>query len=145
MIRDSPNWYGTCNGWAAAAIQFPEPDPMVVNGVKIFSSEARAYLAAIWKDNIEVRLGNYEEGGITAESFDKVLTDYIAQNIPLVFDVDSGVESWNYPVSGFTRTKTEDGAWTNVQIEMRYIDTVLLKAVDRLTPGSRRLLKVNYT
>ena len=143
--RESPYWFGTCNGWAGAAIQFPEPDDLVVNGVKIFSGEARALLARIWKDSVEVTQGRYDSQGMTPDSFNELLDLFIARNTPIIFDVTLGLESWNYPVAGFDRTETQDGDWTNVTVTVFYTNTVYLNFLLRQPPGTVEFLEKTYT
>lgn len=143
--RDSPFWFGSCNGWAAAATQFVEPEPIVVNGVKLFSSEVKAILATIWKDNVENPQGEYDAQGITAQSFEQVLYQYLAQNRLIIFDVTLGLESWNYPVAGFTRNATENGEWTDVTVDVRYTNTVPLALLDQDISESLAYLDKTYT
>ena len=142
--RDSPYWHGSCNGWAAAAIQFGEPSDLVVNGVKLFSGEVKAILSSIWKNNVEVRVGRYDSVGLTAQSFEELLYDYIASDRPIIFDVAVGAESWNYPVSGFERVTSDNGDWTDVAVTVFYTHTRSLKNVD-LTYGEVFLNPVEYT
>ncbi len=128
--REAPHWHGTCNGWAAAAITHAEPGPLVINGVKLFGAEAKAILSNVWKDNVEVKIGFYDFQGMTAESFERILNDFIAKDIPIIFDVTLGEESWNYPVSAFRRTESRNGNVVDVETTVFYTDTLELLDVE---------------
>lgn len=142
--RDAAHWFGTCNGWAAAATLYSEPEAVVVNGVKLFSGETKGILASIWKDNIEITLGNYDSVGLTPESVEYILYAFIANDKPVIFDVVLGVESWNYPVAGFTRTATQNGDWTDVSLTIRYTNSLQMSLLEG-DPGTLRFLEINYT
>ncbi|MDJ0840071.1 MAG: hypothetical protein QNK37_26400 [Acidobacteriota bacterium] len=142
VLRDSPDWYGNCNGWAGAATRYEEPDSLVVNGVKFFAGEVKALLSRPWKDTVETRLAGFVNG-FTAREFHELLYDYIAQDRPLVFDVTIGDENWNYPVAGFTPVETQDGEWTNVDMTVYYTDA---QPLNRLKENSNivRFLTFDY-
>ncbi len=141
--RSAAHWFGTCNGWAAAATLFPEPEGLVIGGVKFFSGEVKGVLAAIWKDNIEITLGDYDSIGLTPRSVEQILYTLIANDKPVIFDIVLGVESWNYPVAGFTRTATQNGDWTDVQLTIRYTNSLQMSLLDE-EPGTRHYLEVSY-
>jgi len=122
--RDAPYWYGTCNGWAGATLMYPEPDAVVINGVKLFSGEVKAILSAVWKDSFELIKGGSGGDGLGPKEFEEILYEYIAANRPIIFDVAVSDEKWNYPVSAFRRTAVDaGGGWTNVTVDVYYTDT----------------------
>jgi len=120
--RDSPYWYGNCNGWAGATTLFDQPDALTVNGVHLFAGESKAILTRIWKDTVEEVLGESDGRGLSARSFHQLLDNYIAQDRNLIFDVTVGLESWNYPVAGFTPNIRQEGDWTIVDVDVFYTD-----------------------
>jgi len=128
--RDAPYWFGTCNGWAAAAVSHPEPQPMVINGVKFFGGETKAILSYVWKDNVEIPLGSTDFNGLTAQSFENLLNEFIGQDQPMVFDVSLGEESWNFPVAAFRRDETRSGNVVDVETTIYYTDTLELLDVE---------------
>ncbi len=142
--RDALFWEGNCNGWASAAIQFDEPGPMVVNGVKFFRGEAKALLTSIWKDHVLVRVSEREQAGMKASSFHKILNDFTAANKPIIFDVAIGTESWNYPVAGFEKTLFESEDWIDVDITVLYTSTLDILAADQ-DFGEVVFRELNYT
>ena len=141
--RDAPNWFGSCNGWAAAAIQYDEPPSLVVNGVKLFHGEVKAYLASIWKDNVPQYLADFGPSGISAELFHEVLTEYIEKNNPIIFDVSIGLESWNFPVAAFSRKKTEFEGYTKVEVALYFTNTQRLDQLEE-DPDGVVFLQIDY-
>ena len=129
--REALFWEGNCNGWASAAIQYDEPGPMVVNGVKLFRGEAKALLSSMWKDHVLVRVSEREAAGMKAKSFHTILEEFTAQNRPIIFDVTIGTESWNYPVAGFEKTLHDSDDWVDVDITVLYSSTLDILASDQ--------------
>lgn len=127
--RDGEDWWGMCNGWAVAAVDYEEPQPLVVNGVKLFPGDLKAILAAIYKNNSIVTFGSL--GGSTARDFERMLYDVIAdKGRTVVVDVDISNEVWNYPVAGFQRTSTNMGEWTNVELVVTYAQLLVMPDTD---------------
>jgi len=121
--RDAPLWYGMCNGWAVAANYYDEPDTIIANGVKFFVGDHKAILISIFKDTSLTVFGREDPvyGGISAESFEQVLFDRVAdKGLPLIFDVDISDQVWNYPVASFKRQSVQNGDWTEVKVTVTY-------------------------
>ena len=95
----APNWYGHCDGWAAASILYDDPGEVIVDGIKFFIPEVRALLTVSRADNGVLPLGN--AGGVSAKQFDSLLKNNIVNNKSIIFDLAIGEEKWNYPVAGY--------------------------------------------
>ena len=135
--RTSPNhptWYGLCHGWAPAALNFDEPNPITVRSnfgfeVPFGSSDVKALL--IFAQHVEGgarMLGQRCEYDLehdpshandpacrdtNAGSFHIVLANQIGLlKEGFVADVARGFEVWNQPVFGYQSTITDDS--TNV-------------------------------
>nr|WP_243435753.1 pre-peptidase C-terminal domain-containing protein [Acanthopleuribacter pedis] len=118
--REAPNWFGICNGWAVAAINYDEPEQVTINGMKLNVGDLKAMLTAIHKDNAAFFLSGRGEEGVTATVFHQIITDSVAKGEPVIFDVDISSEIWNYPTAGVTIETEVDGAWTNVRAVVHF-------------------------
>lgn len=115
--RDAPTWWGICNGWAAAAIAFDEPNETVIRGVKLFTGDMKAILTAIHKDTSGVIFGAQDPvfGGMSAREFAQTLETFVVdKGESVVLDIDISDETWNYPVSRVIVDTNEVGEWTEV-------------------------------
>lgn len=134
LDRNAPSWHGVCNGWAASAILYGEPGPIVVNGVKILPGDHKSFLSSIFKDNTIQRYGAIDPvlGGLSPDSFEELLFRFVVtEKQPVVFDVALDDEVWNYPIKGFTRTSEVQGDWTYVKIVTLFPSlTPILDSVD---------------
>ncbi len=117
-----PSWFGLCHGWAAAALNFKEPRPVVVEGaggirVPFGSSDIKGLLtyaqaARIAEARTVGRRCNTNTGGgnecqdINAGSFHIILANQIALlKAGFVVEVRRTSEVWNHPVFGFASEK----------------------------------------
>lgn len=102
LRQRTPDWYGHCNGWTAAAIRHAEPEHSVVrNGVVFSPSDIKGLLAEIYIYNDHVVLGG-EESSLNAGAFHAILANWIGRGEhPLGMESDPGKEKWNYPMYGF--------------------------------------------
>jgi hypothetical protein len=127
--RDAPDWFGMCNGWAVSAVEYDEPQTLVVNGVKLFPGDLKAILAAIYKNNSIITFGSLS--GTTPRDFERMLYEVVAADSrAVVVDVDISEEVWNYPVAGFERYSTNDGEWTNVELVVTYAQLLVMDSTD---------------
>ncbi len=121
--RSSPSaarWEGLCHGWAPAALLFSEPRPVTLtnpDGLKIpfGASDIKALLIyyTAFADSkeqypTELYAGNrcYDENtsncaNTNAGAFHLIITNMINRKIPMITDIDRGVEVWNQPIAGY--------------------------------------------
>lgn len=117
---DDPGWYGLCHGWAPAAVNFEEPDPVVVpaaNGVNVpfGSSDVKALLLFAQQGGPDSRSAgdrcNFDDPShardpacrdINAGSFHVILANQIGLlQTGFVAEITAAAEVWNQPVYGF--------------------------------------------
>jgi hypothetical protein len=96
-----PNWYGQCEGWAAAAVIYDTPTSYVVNGVKFSSGEHKAFLSTVHRDQVPWVIAGTGDVALTPQETLFALRETIGKGEPVIFDVDRGEESWNFPVWGY--------------------------------------------
>jgi hypothetical protein len=103
----TPNWYGHCNGWAAAAIRHAEPERSVrVNGVTFSPADIKALLAEIYIYNENENLAG-PTYPINAGAFHAILANWLGRGgHPIGMEADPGEEKWNYPIFGYTSSAT---------------------------------------
>lgn len=118
---NDPGWYGLCHGWAPAALNFKEPNPVVVEGaagikVPFGSSDVKALLlfAQQYGEDSSMagsrcnfddtdRASDPECQDINAGSFHVILTNQIGiLGEGFVAEVNRAAQVWNQPVFGFT-------------------------------------------
>lgn len=121
--RTSPSaahWEGLCHGWAPAALLFSEPKPVTLTnpeGLKIpfGASDIKALLIyyTAFTDSkeqypTELYAGNrcyYENSNncanTNAGAFHLIITNMINRKIPMIADIDRGIEVWNQPIAGY--------------------------------------------
>lgn len=120
------SWFGHCNGWAAAAILEDEPRESVTATAAdgtVFTYET-ADLKGLTSElhyNVYSRFYgqryNDEEddrADMHPKPFHQLITFYLRdQQVPLVFDTDSGPPVWNFPAWGadVTLTETTEGGF----------------------------------
>ncbi len=103
-IKETPRWYGHCNGWTSAAIRHAEPVHSVTkNGVTFSPSDIKALLVELYMYNEHVVLAGENEAPIGAAAFHAIITNWIGRGAhPLGIEVDPGKEKWNYPAYAFS-------------------------------------------
>jgi hypothetical protein len=133
----NPSWWGICHGWAPAALNHPEPQPITVtnpDGVVIHfgSSDVKALISFYYADYAykarKVRqLGNRCNGDgflffrpgnckrdVNPGALHIVLGNLIGlQRRGLVGDVTQSKEVWNQPISGYESTVVRERAPSN--------------------------------
>lgn len=117
---DTAKWEGLCHGWAPASLLFKEPKAVTMtnpDGMKIdfASSDIKAllifYTANVYdyEDNSQSLFAgnrcNSENGSgcmnTNAGAFHLIITNMINKKIPMVADIDRGVQVWNQPIAGY--------------------------------------------
>ena len=115
---DDPTWYGLCHGWAPAALNYAEPNPVTVTSergiqVPFGSSDIKALLLFAQQYGDDSRMAgdrcNDNDGSgpackdINAGSFHVILTNQIGiSDQGFVAEVAKGEEVWNQPVKAYS-------------------------------------------
>jgi hypothetical protein len=101
------DWWGHCNGWAAAAALEPEPRADA-NGFSV--SEQKALLTEAAMEVKADFFGNRYDGGASApgafddvypNQFFLVLANYLGRGLPVLMDRYTGTQVWNQPIVGY--------------------------------------------
>lgn len=102
-LEETPDWYGHCNGWTAAAIRHAEPVHSVTkNGVTFSPSDIKALLAELYIYNQHEVLAGDNEAPIGAAAFHAIVTNWLGRGEhPLGIEAEPGEEKWNYPAYAF--------------------------------------------
>jgi hypothetical protein len=105
------NWWGHCNGWAAAATLFEEPtEVMSENGVSFETADQKSLLSEISMDVNADFYGHRDDSDdpssltfqdIFPDQFFLVLTNYQGNGYPLIMDRYTGSQVWNQPIAGY--------------------------------------------
>ena len=140
----SPNggsWYGHCNGWSAAAILNDEPTEAIVSSigsedVTFTTADIKGLLSETHYSTYSHFFGGryYKEGDdqsdLHPDAFHRLITFYMRdQQVPMVFDTDSGDQVWNFPAYGATVDAVET---TKGRADLVNINTADVKALDSL-------------
>lgn len=115
----TPDWYGHCNGWAAAAIRHAEPVNHVTrNGVTFSPSDIKGLLAEIYIYNRHDVLAGENQQQVNAGLFHAVMTNWLGRgDHPLGMEADPSEEKWNYPVYAYATSKHKIDD-RNVEVKM---------------------------
>ncbi len=111
-LRGLQSWFGHCNGWAAAAVLYPEPtSPKSTQNTEFSVADQKALLSEL---AMEVRadfFGTRSDGAEDSSSasfkdtypdvFFLVLTNYLGKGLPMILDRYTGVQVWNQPLAGY--------------------------------------------
>lgn len=115
------SWWGHCNGWSAAAILNFEPTQDAVNTIggvefRFTAADQKGLLSETHYSSLSHFFGAryYKEGDdradLTPAAFHRIIGFYLRdQQVPLVFDTDSGEQVWNFPAYGATVEISEVG------------------------------------
>lgn len=108
-FKATPDWYGHCNGWAAAAIRHAEPVKSVTkNGVTFSPSDIKGLLAELYIYNQHVVLAGENESPIGAAELHAIITNWIGLGEhPLGIEAEPGEEKWNYPAYAFAASASK--------------------------------------
>ncbi len=136
---NAPAWHGYCDAWAAASILEPEPSAAgTLLGIPFNVGDKKGLLTAYYGNNYSVVMYGSRYTGPGSDSndiypggvqgFHQTLINYIAyQGLPIVIDIDPGVEVWNYPVYRYVME------WTDVGTS-RYVTTTVWMADNGVSP-----------
>lgn len=110
------NWWGHCNGWAAASIREPEPAVAAwAEGIYFRIADKKGILSE-WHNATmaDGSWGNRYNGpgddlaDIYPYEFMTVLIEHIAsQDEPVIMDLDCREEVWNHPIYGYELEEAE--------------------------------------
>lgn len=107
------DWWGHCNGWAAAALLVPEPrSPLAINGINFDVADRKALLSEVFLEVTGDFLGTRvdDPNDFSSEAFRDVLPAqfYLMlahvmgnQNRGLIIDRYTGYQVWNYPLAAY--------------------------------------------
>ncbi|MBC8872810.1 MAG: hypothetical protein H8E44_25535 [Planctomycetes bacterium] len=111
-VARTPEWYGHCNGWAAAAIRHAEPRTSVVRSGVVFSpSDIKGLLAELYVYNHHIMLGGANEEPISAAAFHAIITNWLGRKKhSLGIEVDPSEEKWNYPAFAYATSSAKRSA-----------------------------------
>lgn len=139
-------WWGHCDGWAAASILDPEPIvPVNLLGIHFTVGDRKGILttwrtegryATVW-GNI-YRRDTDDINDIYPYEFVTVLIQHIVnRDLPVLADLFTGGEIWNYPVYGYRLTElSQNGDGTaDFNVRIYYASD----GVDRDYVGTKRL------
>jgi hypothetical protein len=113
----STNWWGHCNGWAAATVLEPEPTrPVRAGSVAFNTGEIKGLLSALHQgDPVDLFRGRpHWNGGnsrtdLRALDFHRAVLYYLRErNETLIFNTSLKPEVWNYPAYAFRMTGVTD-------------------------------------
>lgn len=113
-----PRWHGYCHAWAASAVREPEPVQsrvakgsghqvsLGVGDQKGLLSLAHAYDEAdSYGDRFGDGRGSEDPSDLAPDQLWQLLKLYIKQQrLPLVLDIESGAEVWNFPAYAYKIT-----------------------------------------
>jgi len=124
---DGPSWWGHCNGWAAASVSEAEPVvPGELNGIYFRVGDKKAFLTEMHQADGFLILFDEEDDG--ADIFHQTLVQYIKDlDKPLLAEVDSGEEVWNFPCFKYEMTWTDEG-------NVRHVSATLYFGIDNVSP-----------
>lgn len=139
---DAPAWWGHCNGWAAAAAYETAPAaPGEMASVFLRVGDKKGLLTELHQSDASLLFGkryNGNEGDdlrdIPAELFHTLLIRYLKDwQLPLIIEIDPGVEVWNYPCFGYDMewVDSEDGG-----TPLRTVKTKVYLADDLVDPDN---------
>jgi len=134
------SWYGMCFYWAAAAILEPEPVRAGILDDTLFRVGDKKGLITVAYDGALYVTATVNGNGVDMpEGFHQVLDQYIRQQkTPVIFDLGTGEEHWNYPVYKYDIDYTSDGNTRHYTVRIYY-------ATDGVDPdfvGTRTLSRV---
>jgi len=116
------NWWGHCNGWAAAAIKDPEPiHPVQLKSGSLSVADQKGILSELWLSSNSLFVGNTDKSHSTGDwltnpqspgfnsfwdvsprTFFMIFTTYIGtMKMGIAIDRFTGDEVWNQPIVGY--------------------------------------------
>ncbi len=121
-LEATPDWYGHCNGWTAAAIRHAEPVHSVTkNGVTFAPSDIKALLAELYIYNQHEVLAGENEEPIGAAAFHAIIANWVGRGEhPLGIEAEPGEEKWNYPAYAYAASAAKHSA-RQVEVTMNVV------------------------
>lgn len=108
------DWWGHCNGWAAAAALFPEPiAPRVVDGIEFGIADQKALLSEIAMDVDADFFGTRNDDDdpsspsfqdVFPDQFFLVVTNYVGNGLSVLLDRYTGSQVWNQPIAAYAHS-----------------------------------------
>ena len=105
------DWWGHCNGWAAAATLYPEPRaPLNVGGVKFTIGDQKALLSEVAMEVNADFFGQRNDSNdpndptfqdVFPDQFFLVASNILGKGHQLIIDRYTGSQVWNQPLAGF--------------------------------------------
>ena len=138
------NWWGHCNGWAAAAILTHEPreeQKVSTNGhdFTFTTADLKGLLTESHYSTYSRFYGERYNGedddvsDLSPAHFQKLINFYIReQGVPFVFDTTATEAVWNFPVYAVDFRIDETTAKTSQKININTADLTTLQALDEL-------------
>jgi hypothetical protein len=138
VTASTPGWHGYCHAQSASAVLEREPTSprtIVVSGsqsVSLSIGDQKGLLAACHAQDIANTYGDRFGDGdgsedrqdLSPDELWRLLQIYVKQQqIPLILDIESGEEVWNYPVFAYRvdQVKVENG-WRRGRMELWMAD-----------------------
>jgi hypothetical protein len=135
-LTTDPNndWWGHCNGWAAAAVLEPEPTQGVRTGAVVYNvGEIKGLLAACHQgDPLDFFSGRAHRDGadyrtdLRALDFHRALLFYLRdRGESLILNISEKPEIWNYPAYAFRMNGATDfrnPSVTQVTVTLAFAD-----------------------
>ena len=119
---DAESWHGFCWNWAAASIAEPEPvKPGIYKGTLFRVGDKKALLTVAYTTASYAPATSGGHSVNSPEGFHGVLYEYIQiQGTPIVMDLGTDGEHWNFPVFKFTRESSTSGNTIHYKTRIYY-------------------------
>jgi len=116
--EDAVSWAGLCFAWSAAAVLEEEPvHNGLYKGMLFRIGDKKGLLTALYVGTL---LNTYSTD--KPEEFHKVLEEFIAhQKTPVIMDLGTDGEHWNYPVFKYETDHTQDGNTRHYTTTIHYV------------------------
>ena len=144
-VERTPDWYGHCNGWTAAAIRHAEPQRTVYrNGVRFTPGDIKGLLAEVYMYSETEFLGGIDTA-INPGLLHVVLSNWVGRGEhPIGMESELGKEVWNYPIYGYASSsaKRSEGKQVEVKSNVGFVYTT--NGEHDKAPAVRRLKYLHY-
>lgn len=124
-LPNALTWEGMCFSWSAASILEEEPDHKGIYGdVTFYVGDKKGILTALYDNSA------YDAYDIDSpEDFERILEEFIReQKMPIVMNLGSSEEKWNYPIYGYSIT------YRNTDWPTVHFTVTLSYASDQVSP-----------
>lgn len=132
-------WHGHCDNWAAASVLEPEPrQPGDLKGIPFAVGDKKGLLTLLYSKYATTTYGTRNSGSDSddpddiypggVDGFHQTLINYIAnQGLPIVAEIDPGIEIWSYPIYRYEMDWDDDG-------DIRHVTCRVWMADDFVSP-----------